>query len=97
MRVAALRVEMHIPGPRSLKQKRSVLRPVVDGLRRLGSYSVSEVDRQDDWQRATLGVAVVAPDGKGLEMQMAKIRRYLDSRLEVEVLDVFVSELEKPE
>lgn len=97
MRVAALRVEIHIPAPQSLKQKRSALRPVVEGLRRLGSYSVSEVDRQDDWQRATLGIAVVAPDGRGLEMQMARIHRYLDSRLEMEVLDVYVTELEKPE
>jgi uncharacterized protein YlxP (DUF503 family) len=97
MRVAALRVEIHIPAPQSLKQKRSALRPVVEGLRRLGSYSVAEVDRQDDWQRATLGIAVVAPDGKGLEMQMGRIHRYLDSRLEMEVLDVFVTELEKPE
>ena len=40
---------------------------------------------------------MVAPDGRGLDMQISKIRRYLDSRLEIEVLDVFVSELEEPE
>lgn len=97
MRVAALRVEIHIPTPQSLKQKRAVLRPVIEGLRRLGSYSVAEVDHHDDWQRATMGVAVVAPDGRGLDMQISKIRRYLDSRLEIEVLDVFTSELEEPE
>lgn len=97
MRVAALRVEIHIPTPQSLKQKRAVLRPAVEGLRRLGSYSVAEVDHHDDWQRATIGVAIVAPDGRGLEMQISKVRRYLDSRLELEVLDVFMSELEEPE
>lgn len=97
MRAAALRVEIHIPTPQSLKEKRAVLRPVIDGLRRLGSYSVAEVDHHDDWQRATVGIAVVAPDGKGLDMQISKLRRYLDSRFEIEVIDVFVSELEEPE
>ena len=97
MRVAALRVETHIPMPQSLKEKRRVLRPVIEGLRRLGSYSVAEVDHHDDWQLATIGISVVAPDGRGLDMQISKIRRYLDSRLEIEVLDVFVSELEEPE
>lgn len=97
MRVAALRVEIHIPTPQSLKQKRAILRPVIEGLRKLGSYSVAEVDHHDDWQRATIGVAVVSPDGRGLGMQISKLRRYLDSRLEIEVLDVFVSELEEPE
>lgn len=97
MRVAALRVEIHLPAPQSLKEKRAVLRPVIEGMRRLGSFSVAEVDHHDDWQRATIGVAVVAPDGRGLDMQISKLRRYLDSRLEIEVLDVFMSELEKPE
>ncbi len=97
MRAAALRVEIHLPTPQSLKEKRAVLRPVIEGMRRLGSFSVAEVDHHDDWQRATIGVAVVAPDGRGLDMQISKLRRYLDSRLEIEVFDVFMSELEKPE
>ena len=97
MRVAALRVEIHLPTPQSLKEKRAVLRPVIEGMRRLGSFSVAEVGHHDDWQRATIGVAVVAPDGRGLDMQISKLRRYLDSRLEIEVFDVFMSELEKPE
>ena len=97
MRVAALRVEIHLPTPQSLKEKRAVLRPVVEGMRRLGSFSVAEVDHHDDWQRATIGVAVVARDGRGLDMQISKLRRYLDSQLEIEVFDVFISELEKPE
>lgn len=97
MRVAALRVELHIPGPRSIKEKRAVLRPTIEGLRRLGSYSVSEVDHHDSWQRATIGVAVVAPDGTGLGMHLDKLRRYLDGRHDIEVVDIFKSELEEPE
>lgn len=97
MRAAALRVELHLPTPQSLKQKRSALRPIVEGIRRLGSYSVAEVDHQDDWQRATLGVAIVALDGRSLDMHSSKLRRYLDSRQEIVVLDVFRSEMEEPE
>ena len=94
MRAAALRVEIHLPSPQSLKEKRAVLRSVVDRLRRLGSYSVGEVDHHDDWQRATIGIALVAADGPALEAHISRIRNYLDSRLELEVLDVFRSELE---
>lgn len=97
MRAAALRVELHLPTPQSLKEKRAVLRPVIEGLRRLGSYSIAEVDHHDSWQRAAVGVAIVAPDGPGLAMQVSRVRRYLDAQLEVEVLDVLMSELEEPE
>ena len=96
MRVAALRVEIHIPPAQSLKEKRSILRPFLAGLERLGSYSVAEVGYHDSWQRSVVGVAIVSPDGEGIRMQVDKIRRYLDSRPDVEVLDVRVSELEEP-
>ncbi len=97
MRVAALRVELHLPAPQSIKEKRAILRPLIEGLRRLGSYSIAEVDRHDVWQRATIGVAIAAPDGKSLAMHVTKLRRYLDARLEIEVVDIFLSELEEPE
>jgi hypothetical protein len=97
MRAAALRVELHLPSPKSLKAKRAILRPVLEGIKRLGSFSVAEVDHHDRWQRAVLGVAIAARDGESLAMQIAKLRRYLDTRLEVEVLAIDVSELEDPE
>jgi uncharacterized protein YlxP (DUF503 family) len=97
MRATVLRVELHLPVPQSLKQKRAVLRPIIEGMRRLGSYSVAEVDHHDKWQRAAIGIAVVAPDGPGLAQQVAKLLRYLEGQLEVEVLDVLASELEDPQ
>jgi hypothetical protein len=97
MRAAALRVELHLPGPQSLKAKRAVLRPVIEGVRRLGSYSVAEVDHHDLWQRAALGIAIAAPDGKSLGMQVSKLRNYLDACLEIEVVDLLVTEMEEPE
>src|SRR5690606_40947767 len=72
---AAVKVDIHLPAPQSLKAKRAVLRPVIEGLKRLGSYSVAEVDSHDSWQRAVLGVAVVAPDGASLDMQISKLDR----------------------
>lgn len=97
MRVAALRVELHLPTPQSIKEKRAILRPLIEGLRRLGSYSIAEVDHHDSWQRATIGVAIAAPDGKSLAMHVTKLRRYLDTRIDIEVVDIFLSELEEPE
>lgn len=97
MRAAALRVELHLPQSHSLKEKRAVLRPFIEGLRRLGSYSVAEVGHHDEWQRAAVGVGIVAPDGPGLAIQVSKLHRYLDEQLEVDVLEVLMSELEEPE
>jgi uncharacterized protein YlxP (DUF503 family) len=95
MKAAALRFELHLPDCHSLKEKRAVVRPLVEGLRRHLSVSVSEVDHHDTWQRCGLGVAVVAPDGGRLESLVERIVRYVDDNLEVEVHEVEVSYLEE--
>lgn len=96
MMAAVLRIELRIPQAQSLKAKRSALRPVVDGLRRLASLSVAEVDHHDVWQRSSVGVAVVAPDGGHLQRLLDDVERYLDRFDEIEVLALAVSYLEDP-
>jgi uncharacterized protein YlxP (DUF503 family) len=59
MVVALLSLELHVPGARSLKDKRMVLRGIKDRLRRL-NVAIAELDHQDLWQRAGLGVVTVA-------------------------------------
>jgi uncharacterized protein YlxP (DUF503 family) len=54
------RYEIFIPASVSLKDKRHVLRPMVDSVRRRFNVSIAEVDHQDLWQRAALGVTCVA-------------------------------------
>jgi uncharacterized protein len=56
--VGLLTVELHIPGARSLKDKRMVLRGVKDRLKKF-NVAVAEVEHQDLWQRASLAVVTV--------------------------------------
>lgn len=79
-----------------MKEKRAVLRPVVEGLRRLASLSVAEVGQHDAWQRAIIGIAIVAPDPRQLDRIMDRCRSYLESCTEIEVLSIAVSHLEDP-
>ncbi len=92
-----MRFELSLPATRSLKEKRGALRPVVEGLRRLASFSVAEVDHHDRWRRAGLGVAVVTTTQRELEKMMQRVERYLDSRPEVDVIQILISYLDSPE
>ena len=51
--------ELHLEGCHSLKDKRSVLKPVTTALRRTLNVSVAETDHQDLWQRAEIACAAV--------------------------------------
>lgn len=95
MHTASLRIELRIPGPRSLKGKRAVLRPVVARLRKL-DVAVSEVGHQDAWQRATLGVAIVTPQASHMDQVIGSVKRAVNGDHTVEVLSIDVSYLESP-
>ena len=95
--VAALRFDLHIAESRSLKAKRAAVRPIVEGIRHRYHLSVAEVDHQDLWQRAAIGVAVVAESNRHLEEVMTTVERFVRSSTDVEVLDTEISYLEPDE
>jgi uncharacterized protein YlxP (DUF503 family) len=62
MVVGILRLTLYIPGASSLKDKRQVVRKVVDRLRSRFNVSVAEVGDNDIWQRAVIGIGAVSND-----------------------------------
>jgi hypothetical protein len=88
MHAVAVRFELFVPESHSLKQKRAVLRPIVDGLRHRMHVSVAEVDHQDTWQRVAIAVALVAPTDGRLREVLATVERHVAHAPGVELLDV---------
>jgi len=60
MSVGICRLKIHIPGSRSLKDKRSVVKSLIARLRKQFNLSVAEVDDHELWQIATIGMACVS-------------------------------------
>lgn len=96
MHAVALRVELRIPQAHSLKEKRGVLKPLIAELRKLFGVSVAEVDHQDLWQRATLGVAVVAAQAGQLRRLVHSLEKHLEGQDGITYLRMAVSYLEDP-
>jgi hypothetical protein len=70
----------------SLKEKRSIVRPLVAELRRRFQLSVSEVDSLELHRRTSIGVAVVSPDAAHATRMLDEVERLVDERPEVQVL-----------
>jgi uncharacterized protein YlxP (DUF503 family) len=86
--VLALRIELRLPGARSLKEKRARVRPIVDSLRARQRISVAEVDHQDDWRLATIGAAIVSGSAATCSSVGDEVERFVWSRPDVEVLSI---------
>jgi uncharacterized protein len=87
MVVGIARMELHIPAARSLKDKRQVVRSLKEKIRARTSAAVAEVEHQDLWQRAALGVAVVSAQGGQVHEMLQAIRRLAESAPGAELLD----------
>ncbi len=85
MHTAIVQFELHIPSSRSLKEKRAVVKPIVEGIRSRFSLSVAEVGFQDKWQRALIGFAVVSASYRHAAEVVDTVERWVWSRPDVEV------------
>ena len=87
MVVGIVRVELHIHGAASLKEKRAVLRRMKDRTRSRHNISVAEVDFQDKHQRAALGFAAVSHSETDLQRLFETLRDEIDEILPGGVTD----------
>lgn len=97
MHVGALRIELRIRDVRSLKEKRKVVKGIISEIGRAYPVAVAEVDHQDLWQRADLGVAVVSGSPGHVDRMLTAVQTDLDRRAEIEVLGATRSYLEEEE
>jgi len=95
MHAAALRLEIRIPGVHSLKEKRGRIKALSAMLTQRFPVAVSEVDHQDQWQRATLGAALVAAGAGHLERVIHSVQRALLDHPDVELIEMGISYLEE--
>jgi uncharacterized protein YlxP (DUF503 family) len=84
--VGTLRLDLLLGDVRSLKQKRSLIRPVVAELRRVHPVSAAETGDQELHRRAELGVAVVAGDAGHCRAVLAACEALVAGRPELELL-----------
>jgi len=90
MFVGTARAEFHIPGSSSLKAKRSVVQGLKQRIAARYSVSVAEVDFQDLWQRAALGVAVVSGDKHQVDEVLAGVMRLCENEERAILIDFAV-------
>jgi uncharacterized protein len=69
------RFELFIPASTSLKDKRQVLRSVTMTVRKKFNVSIAEVEFQDLWQRAALGVSCVAESAGHCRKVMQEVEK----------------------
>jgi uncharacterized protein YlxP (DUF503 family) len=87
MTIGVLTVSIEIPGSASLKDKRQVLRSVLDVLRAKFNVSAAELERQDSRQFAAIGVSSISNDKVFTGQVLESVRAKIESDPRIVVLD----------
>ncbi len=88
MNVGVCKVRLRLPENLSLKGKRQVLKSITSQIGNKFNVSVAEVDDQDRWQLATLGIGYVSNNRRHTNQVLSKVVDFIaSSRFEVEMLD----------
>jgi len=81
-------IELHIPGNGSLKGKRRVIKSIIARVHNEFNVSIAEVEDQDLWQSATLGVACVSNGSDYVHGLLTKVVEWIErNRPDVQVVD----------
>lgn len=86
MYVGALECDLLLGDVSSLKQKRSVVRPIVAELRRRFAVAAAESDHLDLHRRAAIGISVVAADVEHCRDVLDECERLVAGRPEIDLL-----------
>ncbi len=86
-------VTLHIPQARSLKDKRQVIRGLVEVIRRKFNVSIAELDDLDLHQRATVGVVCLSNDVAHVHRVLEGVRAVMEADADAIVCEVAVEML----
>lgn len=88
MHVLILKMKLKVSWCHSLKEKRMVVRSIIQRLKNKFNVSVSEVEEQDIHQIVVIGITVVSSDGKQIDSIKENIINFVEEDTEPELIDI---------
>lgn len=80
MVVGILRIDLYMDGNRSLKDKRQTLKSLIHRAKsRFNNISIAEVDSNDLWQKATVGISYVSNEKRHVNSVLDQVADFIDS------------------
>lgn len=77
MTVGILDLQIQIAGCKSLKEKRSHIRPMIHRIRREFNVSIAETDLQDKWDDCCLTVSAAGNDPRFIQKILNQVEIYI--------------------
>ena len=78
MIIGVSQITLHLPDSQSLKDKRQIIKSILARVRNRFEVAIAEVEDQDRWQIAVLGLSCVSNSKQHSEEILERVRRYIE-------------------
>jgi uncharacterized protein YlxP (DUF503 family) len=78
MVIGVCALTLHLPDSHSLKEKRQIVKSIIARVRNQFEVAIAEVDENDRWQIAVLGVSCVSNSSQVAGELLERIRRFIE-------------------
>jgi uncharacterized protein YlxP (DUF503 family) len=86
--IGVARVSLRIPENMSLKGKRQVVKSIIGRIRSRFDVAVAEVDDNDAWQLATIGICAISNKKRHSNQVLSKVVNFIiNGHFDAEILD----------
>ncbi len=88
MIIEAVTIKLYAPWVHSLKEKRMIVKSLIDKTKNKFNVSISEVDEQDVHQTIVLGLACVTGTISHADSMIDSILTYIENNIDAQIIDV---------
>jgi len=88
MIIGVVKIQLHLPGAGSLKDKRKIILSLKDKIRGKFNVSIAELEDNDLWQRCTMGMAIISNDTAFANAVLSKAIDLVNNHAEAIVTDI---------
>jgi uncharacterized protein len=78
MVIGVCEITLHLPDSHSLKEKRQIIKSIIARVRNQFEIAIAEVDENDRWQIAVLGVSCVSNSSQVASELLERVRRFIE-------------------
>lgn len=79
MKITSLKVELFLKESQSLKDKRRVVKSLIERIKNKYNVSISQIDKNDSFKKSIIGIVTVSNDARFNDQQLKEVLNFIES------------------
>lgn len=88
MYIGVLRIELYIGGSFSLKDKRRIIKSLIERIKNKFNVSAAETGKMDNWNYSQLGISCVSNEAGHCDSMLNSVINFIENNGDCQIVDI---------